>query len=201
MAWKPDYVDLAATKKFVRINSGVTVDDAELGVYITATSRAIDDECNRQFGKLATPQTLYFTPWYNSERDRWIIDIEDLMDLTGFTLTIAGVATTAYTLEPINAALDAMPWTSLSINPRTAAVVPTGDEYEAAGSALWGWTAFPAKVPMAARLQVSRLAARRDSPYGIAGSPDTGSELRLLDKLDPDVSLMLNGLRRPRKVG
>ena len=41
--------------------------------------------------------------------------------------------------------------------------------------------------------EASRWFARRNSPYGIAGSPEMGSELRLLAKLDPDVAVMLAG--------
>jgi hypothetical protein len=62
--------------------------------------------------------------------------------------------------------------------------------------ATFGWTAIPDLVISATLLQAGRFASRRDSPYGIAGSPDTGSELRLLDKVDPDVAVMLAPLTR-----
>ena len=45
-------------------------------------------------------------------------------------------------------------------------------------------------------LQASRLAARRDSPFGVAGSPDAGSEMRLLARVDPDVAVALEPYRR-----
>jgi hypothetical protein len=40
-------------------------------------------------------------------------------------------------------------------------------------------------------MQASRLLSRRDAPFGIAGSPEMGSEMRLLAKLDPDVDLLV----------
>jgi hypothetical protein len=46
-------------------------------------------------------------------------------------------------------------------------------------------------------LQASRFYARRDSPYGVAGSPDLGSEVRLLSKVDPDVAVSLADYVRP----
>jgi len=64
----------------------------------------------------------------------------------------------------------------------------------------WGWTAVPAQVPGAARIQLSRFDWRRDAPAGIAGSPDSGSEIRLLAKLDPDAIKALSGLARRRRV-
>jgi hypothetical protein len=47
-------------------------------------------------------------------------------------------------------------------------------------------------VEQATLLQASRFHARRFSPYGVAGSPELGSELRLLAKLDADVELALS---------
>jgi hypothetical protein len=99
----------------------------------------------------------------------------------------------------VNAAAEGKPWTRLLVD-ADSAVVPTGAEYEVAATVIWGWTAFPKAVTLAARLQASRFHSRRDSPYGVAGSPDTGSEMRLLARVDPDVGVSLRGLVRPRAV-
>lgn len=50
---------------------------------------------------------------------------------------------------------------------------------------------IPAGVTQACLLQASRFFARRYSPFGIAGSPENGSELRLLSRVDPDVAVVL----------
>lgn len=51
---------------------------------------------------------------------------------------------------------------------------------------------IPEAVKMATMIQASRLYHRRDTPYGVAGSPEMGNELRLLSRLDPDVQLLLS---------
>jgi len=69
-------------------------------------------------------------------------------------------------------------------------------------TALWGWTEVPQAVKAATLLQVARFAARRDSPYGIAGSPDEGGEMRLLAALDPDLRTSLRPyVRRAWRFG
>ena len=198
MVWAPDYLILAEAKNFKRLTD--TVDDVELAVYISAASRAIDDACNRQFGKTAGIETRLYSAWYDDERARWIVDVDDFMSTVGLVVTIGGVTTTSFTKEPVNALQEGRPWEQLSIDPATATVIPVGAEYEVSVTVNpFGWSAFPAGVVLAAKLQVSRFAARRNSPYGIAGSPQ--DQIRLLARLDPDVAVALNGLRRPRKVG
>jgi hypothetical protein len=198
MVWKPDYVVLADAKKWVRIND--VIDDTELAVIITAACQGINDHCHRQFGKTAGAEERFYTAWFDSERWRWVVDVDDFMSAAGLVVTIGGVAATGFTKEPVNAAAEGMPWTSLSWDARTAAVLPTGAEFEVSVTANpFGWTAVPASVTLGARLQISRFLARRDSPYGIAGSNE--SQLRLLSHLDPDVSVSLRGLVRPLKVG
>lgn len=197
--WKPDYITLAEAKKFVRISD--TVDDDELAVFIATASRSVDDHCNRQFGQLAAAAQRAYTAYYDWERGLWVVPIDDLTDATGLTATIdGGSAIDAYTLEPRNAVADGKAWTHLVVK-STSTGQPTGVDGEVLITVKWGWTVTPTQVPAAVRLQTSRLVARRDSPYGIAGSPDQGSELRLLSRLDPDVAVSLKGLRRPRRVG
>jgi hypothetical protein len=197
MAWAPDYVVLADAKNWVRV--GDVVDDAEIALYITAASRGIDDHCNRQFGSVTAEARLY-TAWYDSERARWVVDVDDFMSTAGGSVTIGGVVTTDYVKEPVNAAQKGRPWTAISIDARTGTVLPTGAEFEVSAVMPWGWTAFPSAVKLAARLQISRFLIRRESPYGVAGA-GSDNPLRLLSKLDPDVAVALRGLVRPRKAG
>jgi hypothetical protein len=67
-------------------------------------------------------------------------------------------------------------------------------------TALWGWSAVPPAIEQATLLQASRLLIRRDSPYGVAGSPEAGTEIRLLARLDPDVDVAVAPYRRRRRV-
>lgn len=201
MPWKPDYLALADAKGFERI--GDTLDDAEIAVYISASSRAIDDYCNRQFGQLDAADEWTYQPYYDVERARWVCRVDDITDATGLTVKVGRTTLTAgtYALEPTRAAGQGRAYTRVVIGP-DAAAQPIGDRTEEiAISCRWGWTTAPVSVKMACRLQVSRFAARRESPYGIAGSPDAGGELRLLARVDPDVAVSLRGLVRPRMVG
>jgi hypothetical protein len=202
MAWAPDYVTLAVQRKFVGIaDPNDTADDSDIADAITAASRAIDDHCNRQFGKVAAPEARRYTAWPNYERGVWVVDIDDLDDVTGFVVTIDSVAVTTYTLEPVNAVVKGKVWERLVIDPATSSVLPTGVANEIAATASWGWSTTPVPVRNASKLQGSRFFIRRQSPYGIAGSPDSGSEMRLLSRVDPDVGVSLRRYRRTRRVG
>lgn len=200
MAWKPDYITVEQLRDNVRIDD--SDDDVELAVAITAASRAIDLHCNRQFGKVASAQERWYTAIPDYEARRWAVAIDDLQDLTGLAVEIDGTAITAehFVLEPANAAEDGRPYTRLSVL-TTASVQPTGTPHEVAIVARWGWNAVPSAVVQAAYLQASRFHSRRNSPYGIAGSPSEGSEMRLLSRVDPDVAVSLADVRRRRAVG
>jgi len=200
MAWAPDYITLTELKNYQRI--GDTADDVELAVAITAASRAIDNHTNRQFGKVAAAEERFYTARPDYDRGRWVVDVDDFMSVAGLAVTVDGVAalTTDFVKEPVNAAAEGKPWTRLAFE-TDASVLPTGMDHEVGVTLPWGWTAVPVAVKNASYLQSSRFAARRDSPYGIAGSPDTGSEMRLLSRVDPDVGVSLRSYVRPRAVG
>jgi hypothetical protein len=199
MPWAPDYItgdDLAAE---LRIEDDI--DDAQLARWATSASRAVDDHCKRQFGQVAAPEARLYTPRYSRSRGMWLVSIDDTM-VTPTEVAVeqyaAGVfvVVTGSVLRPFNAVVKDRPWTELAL-PDTAAVGSVfGREGSVRVTSQWGWAAVPTEVKEASLLQGARFAARRDSPYGIAGSPDTGSEMRLLARVDPDVAVSLNGLRR-----
>jgi hypothetical protein len=195
MAWRPDYVTSAELKTELGITDGV--DNTWCVSVVTAASRAVDSHCRRQFGLAAAPEVRYYPITYRSERDRWVVAIDDLMTVTGLAVAASDASLlTGHVLEPRNAAADGRPWTRLALAEGGSYVWPTSPE-EVAVTAQWGWSAVPSTVKTATMLQAMRFYARRDSPYGVAGSPDLGSEIRLLSKLDPDVGVMLTDFIRP----
>lgn len=198
MAWKPDYIDIAELKRFIRVSDDI--DDAELSVLVTAASRAIDAHCNRQFGLEPAPVERFYSASYDYARGVWTVEIDDLMTVTGLVVEVDGDAVADYSLEPLNAALDLKPWTLL-VFADGAAAGPICETGAVGITARWGWSNFPYPATAATRLQASRFASRRDSPYGVAGSPTQGSEIRLLSRVDPDVAVLLRGLGRRRRVG
>lgn len=195
MAWAPDYIDADALGDYMKITHAN--DDVELAFAASGASRAIDFHCNRQFGVVAAPEARTYEAWYDYDRGVWVIETDDFFGALT-SLVIGGTTTTDYTREPLNAASYGKPYERLTI-PYTASVLPATPDYLATPTATWGWTAVPTPVKLAARLQGSRFHTRRDSPYGVTGSPDQGGELRLLQRLDPDVAVSLRDYVRPRR--
>lgn len=189
MAWAPDYATVAELRTYAT-RSTDTGDDVQLALAITAASRAVDRHTNRQFGVVDAAEERKFTARWDRRRNRWVIDIDDLMTETGLTIQTDAGAVDSYTLQPVNNEQIGMPWTRVVVD-TDSAVTPVGDEDGVTVEASWGWTAVPDPIKQATLLQGSRIFARRNSPYGIAGSPDTGSELRLLARVDPDVAVVL----------
>ena len=201
MAWQPDYVSSAELKSFLRIDD--TTDDIELAVAITAASRAIDNHTHRQFGLVASAEDRYYKPEWSPKLRRWVIPIDDLMTETGLVINADlddddtyDDAIDAYALRPVNAAAKGKPWTHVVVKPTSANLPSAAANMLVEVAARYGWTTVPVAIEQATLLQASRFHARRFSPYGIAGSPDEGSELRLLARVDPDVAVSLSSYVR-----
>lgn len=192
MAWQPDYITSAELIAFARTDSA---DDAEAETIVTTVSRAIDRHCSlgtirRQFGQVAAPEPRRYTARWSRRYCRWVVEIDDLMTSVGLVVATDAATITEFDLEPANAAAEGRPWTRLLLR-RSNSVAVTGERNEILATGRWGWNAFPVAVKMAAKFQGNRWLHRRDSPFGIAGSPQQGSELRLLDRVDPDVAVSL----------
>lgn len=194
MPWSPDYVDTEELKDFLQIDEDNTDDDDLLAEDITTASRSIDAHCKRQFGS-ATATRIYKSFWkdYSGSDVLYIFTIDDLMNTGGLVVLADDVEITSdsYDLLPLNAAANGKPYTHIALTSYAARLDIT---------ATWGWLDVPGSVKKATKLQASRFFNRRTSPYGIAGSPDMGSELRLLAKVDPDVAVALKGFSRLRSV-
>lgn len=201
MAWKPDYATADELASYLRIDDDL--DDVELAGAVTAASRSIDDKTNRQFGLLDAPAARVYGAQWDRDRGQWFVEIDDLMTTTGLTISTPAGAIVAYELTPVNAAADGKPWTRLYVA-AASAVLPAIDSTGIARvtvTARWGWAAVPAPIKAACLLQGARFFTRRNAPFGVAGSPELGSELRILAKLDPDVAVMVKPYKRRRKVG
>lgn len=199
MPWKPDYVSATQVADFLRVDD--SVDATWFGIWATASSRAVDRKTNRQFGQLAAPAARVYRrpPVYDRTLGLWLLEIDDVQDVTGLLVNGVAYASSGAVLLPDNAPADGLPWERLGF--ATSPVWPSpGVPSTNTVTARYGWTAIPAQVSGACYLQSSRWASRRDSPNGIAGSPDNQSEMRLLAKLDPDVATTLAGLSRRRRV-
>jgi hypothetical protein len=198
MPWKPDYVDVASAgddiQEYLRIDD--SADDYWLGLAVSAASRALDRHCRRQFGRTDEVEERRYRIRYNRTQDTWVADIDDLMSVDG--LLVNGVALVdPPELYPLNAMAELRPWTQLVIpeDVRSSLERPYVDVTER-----WGWLAIPDAAEQATAIQAGRVAKRRDALFGVAGSPEAGSEMRLLARLDPDVAVLAEVLRRKTRA-
>lgn len=193
-----DYCSTAELAAYLRIDD--SVDDAQLGLAVTAASRAIDRATGRAFGLDASAITREY---WMARRYDGSFRVDDISSTTGLVVTFVAsedwsatllplTLDTDFRLLPLNAADDARPFESVDVSPATW---PCGFARMLV-TAKFGWPAVPTAIKQAALVQASRFFKRRDAPFGVAGSPELGSELRLLDRVDPDVAVMLQGYIR-----
>lgn len=189
--WAPDYVTVAQLRHYLRITD--TEDDAELAFSIGAASRAIEDHTKRQFGVVDVAEDRMYVGRCRKGGD-WVARIDDLQTTAGVTVNSGAI--TEFEFQPFNAIEKGRVYERL--------VIPSGDldldDPTVTVNALWGWSAVPTTIEQATLLQASRFHARRFSPFGVAGSPDEGSEMRLLARLDPDVKMSIEAFERDRLV-
>lgn len=185
MTWAPDYVQLADLRSYLNITG--TQHDMFLSTWITTVSRNVDDACGRQFGQVDAAETREYRASYDRREGAWYAEIDDLQDVTDLTVIDASATVvTDYALLPANNPQKGKPYERMTL--------PGAGPFTI--DALWGWSAVPAAVKTAMFLQAARLAARRDSPFGISGSPSEQGEIRLLAQLDPDFRTSLKPLVR-----
>ena len=200
MAITNGYSTLAELKASLGITDNV--DDTALEAAITAASRMIDDYTERFFyrdGTTQSPVSRYYTP-----QDITVLMIDDVYQITevaidaAFDQTYSTVfATSDYLVEPVNAPRKGWPFTRILATGSYLYPYPLPQSVRVKG--IWGWNAVPAEISMATLLQSSRLFARRQSPFGIAGAPDLGV-VRLSSRLDADVEVLCRPFRRRKGV-
>lgn len=216
MPWAPSYASTTDLRDFVRIDDDA--DDTVIELALSGASRSIDNACDprpdwtRQFGRTDTPESRFFTPSRRGYdvpvRDQWVVVTDDIADASlaaaspfvSVDATGDGgwVAVTGCLVLPVNASATGEPGTSVLFARSSMPVPPLIAECVKV-TVEWGWPVIPDAVHEACLLQSSRLLSRRDAPFGVAGSPEVGSEIRLLARLDPDVEQLI----RPyvRKIG
>lgn len=191
-----DYItvdDLAGTLSL----GSETFADADLQAAITAASREVDRLTNRKFSLDSV--TRYYTP---TDAGRlWIDDANSISSVAvdvseDGSFAESWVLNTDYVPEPLNAAADGVPFTSLVVAPRTSRYFPVGQIRAVRVGGQFGWSAVPAVVKQATTILAARLAKRsREAPFGVAGFGIDGGAVRV-SSFDPDVERLLAGLVR-----
>jgi hypothetical protein len=189
------YVTLSELKTFVGVPD--TGDDTTLQWALDASEEQVNAYTGRRFSADEAGVVRYYSAVNNTT-----VHIDPLATTTDLAVAVdrdgdgtfeeTFVLDTDYRLSPFNATATARPWVSLEAI--TGNYFPQG-ERRVRVTARWGYSAVPASVKQATLIQASRLWKRKDSPYGVAGSPEFGNELRLLATLDPDVQALLRPYR------
>jgi hypothetical protein len=194
------YVTRADVQNALGLGTATLVPDSEeIDQVVTAVSRTIDDYCGRFFYSVAG--TVTFTA-----DDYLFLPIGDWSSVTSVktdenndgTCEVTLTSGTDYRLAT-NKVVPGWPYTAIQITSFGSHTLPLGvtEGVEVVGTR--GWSSIPAPIVAAALLQSSRVHARRQTPYGVAGSPE-GGIVRLLSRLDPDVELMIRPYRVVREA-
>lgn len=199
MALAADYCTLQELKDHLRVTD--TNDDTQLAACITSASRAIDQACNQRFGLTGSAVARVYT-WRGDTHDGrqllltdpfqttvgLVVKLDQGMDYS-YNTTLTN--NTDFDLYPRNAIADGVPFQGILLRPTSTAFYAHDWSAGVQVTANYGWTSVPSSIEIGCLIQAARYFVRRDSPYGIAGSPDLGSEVRLLAKLDPDVQQLV----------
>jgi len=187
------YASVAELKARVGITDAV--DDAVLGAVLEAVSRGIDNYCGRHFYLSAAGTVRYYTPVAHDQ-----VLIEDCVALTAVAGDTDGDRTyedtwaaSDYDLLPENAAADGKPYTTIAVAQNGDYSLPVGVRKGLKLTGTWGWSAVPDPVSEACLIQAARVFKRKDTPFGISGSPEMG-QMRI-GRLDPDVLWLLEPYR------
>lgn len=189
-----------------------TVDDDEITRALTSAEDLIDETAHRSFDKIDTADstvktTRTYQPDYGVRLSTttvrlgvgdllWVDDVAKVDSVEKQTSS-GGSWTTVdagdYELHPLNAAADSEPFTRLLFT--TAHSV-----HRLRVTGWFGWPEVPNPIVQATILQGSRLVKRaKEAPFGVAAVGGfEGTALRLMNKLDPDVELLVRPFVRNR---
>lgn len=188
-----EYVDADEFKATLELSNETFADD-DIDRAISAASRAIDNITGRRFWRDPdATQVRYYTPT-NAAR----IWIDDLETLTALAIddddddTYSQAWTTSdYALEPVNAAADGWPYTSIRVRQRRTSFYFPCWEQSVKVTGRFGWAAIPAEVEQATTIITAKMLKRaREAPFGITMIGGDGAAVRAARE-DPEVSLLL----------
>lgn len=197
MAITNGYATLSEAKARLGIPVADTGDDSIIENIIEAASRQIDKFCNRQFF-----QNVAQVRYYTAASDV-LVFIDDCVSISAVATdrnldrtwgTVVAVSDTE--LAPLNASVLGFPYTELRMKPLASNEFDLGlDLIKITGT--WGWPAVPDAVNEACLLLTSRLFRRKDSPFGVTGGGEVGTQI-VISGVDPDIQ---NLLAPYRKIG
>lgn len=200
-----DYITLEQLKSSLEL-SGSSYADQDLMSAIPSASRAIEKYARRRFWKDAdADQVRYYSP-----DSAWKQEIDDLVSLTSIETDAAGdgsfsdlwTLNTDFNLEPLNAAADGEPYTTIRVRPTGSLTLPTGYARSLKVTGMFGWPDVPDQVVTATTIIAAKLVKRlREAPFGIVSTGIDGFAARIA-RNDPDVYNLIGPLQsHPIAIG
>lgn len=184
-----------------------STDDTTIATAVAATNQAITRWCGRTFDtttsgseseRVYRPKsyTLCITDDFYTTTNL-VVKVDAGDDGTyESTLTL----NTDFIVEPVNGREDgiAVPYRKL----RAVAWVfdPCHTFPSVQVKAAWGWSAVPDDVKQAALIKAARIFKRKNSPEGVVGGFQDFGAIRVTNREDPDVAMLLAPYRRPEQV-
>jgi hypothetical protein len=183
-------------------DGGSILPEALLHRAINATSRAIDDYCDRRFWQDQTVVARTYRPEHPTMA--WVDDISTSTGLvvkvdSGMDGTFATTWTlnSEFVLRPGNAAADGRPWFQVVAVDGNTFYCSARDTLQV--TAKFGWAAIPDEVNQACILRAAALFKRRESIDGVRGF-DSFGVVRISNRRDPDVVELLQGFVRTDRM-
>jgi len=195
-------------KTALAIGTADTVDDALIDEVITAASRAIDEYCGTIFYSV-NDGTAFYTAVDYTRVVAFHLPINTVHtiatdgDGNGTYETVW--SSTDYALLPSNAAIldgtGAKPWNEIVVTPSGANAFPARLINGVRVTGHFGWANVPKAVKMAAIAQSAMIFEGRRAPFGVIGSSDQGTVMRMSARMHPEAVMLLEGYRIHLGVG
>lgn len=176
--------------------------DSTLALILGAASRMLDRHVRRRFYTSAVDETRYFTA-----RNAHFMFVGDIVSVTSMSTDTNGDGTynntwetTDYHLEPYNAALENEPYSKIQVATLGTNTFPTGIYKGVKVVGKFGWPEVPEAAREWSLMVAAKLWFRKDAVFGIVkGAPELG-EVRKIITEDPELKLVIYGLRDYGKI-
>lgn len=195
------YATSAEFKAFVSIPVSDTVDDTVINLALDACTAQIERWTDQVFTAESVATTRDYKVTSTGQ-----LDVAPISTLTGLIVATddngdgtfeTTWAASDYRVEPVNAAASGVPWDRIvALGTRWFPKNTYRPTVRVTAKFGWPGGTVPQAVKLATLLQAARLFKRKDAPFGVAGSVEFGSEMRLKERLDPDAIDLLRRYRR-----
>jgi hypothetical protein len=192
MALGDPYATLAELKDYLKIPVDKTSLDEALGDALASATAEIERHTNRQFNKTTSATARVFEPtsWRGA-------DVDDFWTVSGLVVETdsGGVGTfdttwtsADYELLPFNGIVNGQPgWPFNELRSVGGLFFPKYGKQPFRRKAVlrvtaqWGWDAVPAPVHQSCLIMAAETFRIKDAPFGVAGSDQFGTVLRVRD--------------------